>query len=156
MFLSLKTFCVFLIQVGTFLQSFVLLAMRLFWGWQFFTSGRDKLLNISPIIDYFGTLGIPLPTINAYTAASIECVGGLCLLIGLASRLVSIPLMIVMFVALLTAHHEAFVNAFENPQAFVQQGPFNFFLTALIVFAFGPGIFSLDALIKRFFYKKEV
>lgn len=152
---SLKNSYLFLIRAGTFLQSFLLLAMRLFWGWQFSSAGRDKLLNISPIIEYFQSLGIPFPTINAYTAASIECFGGLCLLFGFASRLAAIPLMIVMIVAMVTAHHDAFINVFNNPQGLIQQTPFTFFLTALIIFAFGPGTFSLDALVKRLFFKKD-
>lgn len=150
----LKDFYLFLIHAGTFLQSFLLLAIRLFWGWEFFTTGRDKLLNITPIIQYFQSLGIPFPTANAYIAGSIECLGGLCLFMGLGSRLATIPLMIVMIVAMITAHHDAFINVFNDPQSFVQQTPFMFFLVAFIVFAFGPGILSLDALIKRFFYNR--
>ncbi|MBA3817120.1 MAG: DoxX family protein [Parachlamydiaceae bacterium] len=155
MFKFIENFYVLLIRAGTFLLSFLLLGMRLFWGWQFFSGGWEKFLNIASIISFFQALGIPFPTINAYIAASIECFGGLCLLLGLASRLVSIPLMIVMVVAMVTAHHDVFINIFSNPVAFTQQTPFNFFLTALIVFAFGPGIFSLDALIKRLFFKKK-
>lgn len=154
MFNFAKRFYASLIIVGNFLQSFVLLGIRAFWGWEFFLTGRDKLSNISPIIDYFQSLGIPFPTLNTYMAASIECVGGFCLLIGFASRLVSLPLMIVMTVAFLTAHREAVVMIIENPQNFISQSPFNFFLATLIVFVFGPGAISVDAILKRLFFKK--
>lgn len=150
-----KDFYLSIINAGIFLQSFILLAIRLFWGWEFFTSGRDKLLNITPIIKYFQSLGIPFPTVNAYIVGSIECFCGLCLMIGLGSRLLAIPLMIVMIVALITAHHDAFINIFNDPQEFVSQGAFMFFFISLIVFAFGPGIFSLDALIKRIFLRSK-
>lgn len=148
-----KKFYTSLIQIGQFLQSFVLLATRLFWGWEFFAAGRGKLSNINPVIEFFHELGIPFPTLNAYTAASIECVGGICLIIGFASRLVSLPLMIVMVVAMLTAHHDAVVTLFDDPQNFVEQLPFNFFLTSLLIFTFGPGAISLDAVLQRLFFK---
>lgn len=151
-----KSFYSSLIKVGNFLQSFILLAMRLFWGWQFFSTGFNKLSDISPIIEYFQSLGIPLPTLNAYLVASIECVGGLCLMLGLASRLVSIPLMIVMVGALLTAYPDTISKIVEDPLSVAALTPFTFLLTSLIVFAFGPGIFSLDALFKRLFFKNNV
>lgn len=137
------------------LQAFVLLALRLYWGWLFFQSGFGKLANIEGVSAFFSTLNIPFPWLNAYLAASIECVGGLCLVVGLAARLVAIPLIVTMLVAYATAHSESVQHIFENPQAFVMQTPFNFLLTALIVLAFGPGIFSLDALIKRQFLRNE-
>jgi putative oxidoreductase len=56
-----------------------------------------------------------------------------------------------MGVAYFTAHHEALINIFNDPKAFVDQPPFNFLLTALIVFAFGPGAISVDGILKRFF-----
>lgn len=155
MFNFLKNAYAYLISIGNFLQSFVLLAIRLFWGWEFFTGGRDKLSNIGPIIDYFQSLGIPFPTLNAYTAASIECVGGLCLIFGFASRLASIPLMIVMIVALATAHHDAFAKILKDPVNFTEQTPFNFLLASLLVFTFGPGVISIDAALKRLFFKNK-
>jgi len=139
-----------LIKAGTLFQPVILLAIRLFWGWQFFDTGKNKLLNISPIIDYFGSLGIPFPTLNAYAVGTIECVGGLCLLLGFATRLAAIPLMVVMLVAMMTAHYEEFANLLSDPQGVVGLSAFSFFLTSLIVFAFGAGAISLDALIKRF------
>jgi putative oxidoreductase len=151
----LKSTYFLLIKVGNGLQPLVLLAMRFFWGWFFFSGGRDKLSNIAPIADYFHSLGIPLPELNAYIAGSIECVGGFCLMIGLAARLVSLPLMVVMIVALATAHHEAFANIFTDPLNFTQQTPFNFLFVALLIFIFGPGALSCDALLKRLFFKNQ-
>lgn len=139
-----------LIFSGFLLQPLFLLVIRLVWGFGFFETGRDKLQDIDSIISYFTSLGIPYPFINAYIAATIECVGGLFLCIGLASRLVAIPLIITMMVAYYTAHHSAFVGIISDPQTFIQQTPFNYLIASLIVLIFGPGIFSIDALIKRF------
>jgi len=38
---------------------------------------------------------------------------------------------------------------FSNSDKFVKADPFPYLLTALIVLAFGPGLFSIDALLKR-------
>ena len=154
MFTLIKKIYLFLITLGTLIQPFLLLAIRLFWGWRFFQSGLEKFSNIGHVIEFFQSLSIPFPTINAYIAASIELIGGVSLMLGLASRLASIPLMIVMIVAMATAHHDALLNVFQNPEEFTQQSPFIYFLVVLIVFAFGPGAFSLDALLKRYVFKK--
>lgn len=141
-----------LISCGTFFQSILLLAMRLFWGGSFMISGWGKLHHISSVSDYFSSLGIPFPTINAYLSGGTELICGFCLLIGLASRLTTLPLIIVMIVALLTEHHAATINAWQDPQNFINQLPFNYLLTALIVFAFGPGKISADFLIQKLFF----
>ena len=50
--------------------------------------------------------------------------------------------------AYLTADFEAVSNVFSDPDKFVKADPFPFLLTALIVLIFGPGRFSVDALLK--------
>lgn len=138
-----------LIAIGTFLQSFFLLGVRLFWGWQFFMAGFGKFANIESIADYFQTLGISPPLLQAYAASSTELVCGALLLIGLGSRLVAIPLMVIMTVALLTAHHEATSMILDDPLTFIKQEAFSFLFAALIIFVFGPGKISVDAIIKK-------
>lgn len=144
-----------LIAAGSHLQSLLLLAMRLFWGYGFFISGWGKFQNISKVIDFFKDLGIPFAEFNAYLASGVECIGGLMLLIGLGSRLVSIPLAFTMVVALLTAHSDAVEHIIQDPEALVRQPPFNYLLTCVIIFAFGPGAFSLDFLLDKRFHRGE-
>lgn len=143
-----RTFYSAIIAVGESLQSVFLLGIRLFWGWQFFIAGKGKLADITPVIDFFTTLQIPYPTISAYLAGGTECFGGLCLLVGFASRLVSIPLAFTMVIAYITADIEAVKAITENPLDFTHKAPFNFLLTAVIIFCFGPGKISVDALLK--------
>jgi putative oxidoreductase len=52
-----------------------------------------------------------------------------------------------MTVAYVTADFEAVSSIFSDPDKFLKADPFPFLLTALIVFAFGPGRFSVDALL---------
>ncbi len=128
------------------LQSPLLLAMRLYWGWHFFQAGLGKLTHIDHVVEFFTGLGIPVPLVNAYLAGTVECVGGFLLLIGLRARLVAIPLSFVMWVAYLTADHEVLMNFYTDPDKFVKAEPFLFLLTCLVVMAFGPGRYSVDGL----------
>jgi putative oxidoreductase len=131
------------------LRSLLLLLMRLIFGWGLFQTGKGKLENIDRFTDFLTHLHIPMPAANAYFVASLECVGGLLLLIGLASRLICIPLTINFIVAYLTADREAVVNFFKDQDAFTNAAPFLYLLVSLIVLAFGPGFFSIDELIGR-------
>jgi len=140
-----------LVRVGSSLRSPLLLVMRLYWGWLFFEAGKGKLLNLGQTAEFFGTLGIPFPAFNAVLAASTECFGGLLLLVGLAARLTAVPLIFTMIVAYLTADLEAVKSMFSEPDKFLEAAPFLFLLTTVLVFVFGPGVFSLDHLMGRKF-----
>jgi putative oxidoreductase len=131
------------------LQSPLLLILRLYWGWSFFMTGKGKLLSLEKTAEFFGTLGLPFPKLNALLAGSTECIGGLLLLAGLGARLVSVPLAFTMLIAYLTADREALFGIFGEPDKFLAADPFLFLLTTLIILAFGPGAFSIDWLIAR-------
>ena len=115
-------------------------------------------MDLDSTASFFTDLGIPWPKLNAVMASSTECFGGFLLLIGLGSRIVSVPLAITMSVALLTAHRDEVKNIFQNPDDVLTADPFLFLLASVIVMLFGPGLFSLDALIGRVmkkYIKKE-
>lgn len=145
-----------IVKVGDSLQSLFLLAVRLFWGYRFFESGKGKLTHISTTAEYLQSLHIPFPELNAYISGGIECFGGLLLIIGLFSRLACIPLIISMSVAYLTADIEAVKNIYQDPINFIQRAPFTFLLAALIIFIFGPGKIALDYVFKRWVFKRKV
>jgi putative oxidoreductase len=131
------------------LQSPFLLIIRLYWGWQFFGTGKGKLMNLDKTAGFFASLNIPAPKLNAIMAGSTECIGGLLLLLGLGSRIITVPLIFTMVIAYLTAESDAAHAIFSNPDKFVTATPFLFLLTCVIVLIFGPGCFSLDAIIAR-------
>lgn len=136
-------------QVASYLPNALLLSLRLYWGWQFFLTGKGKLMNLEGTTQFFAELGLPLPHVQAILAGCTECFGGLLLLVGLASRLTAIPLIFTMIVAYLTAHRDVVTGIWEDADAFVTAPPFLFLLTAVIIFVFGPGKFSVDALLRR-------
>lgn len=133
------------------LQPLLLLAIRLYWGWQFFQTGRGKLMNIDRTAEFFASLGIPLPELNARMAGATECLGGLLLLAGCASRMAAVPLIATMAVAYATAHRDSVLHVFSNPDGFVTQAPFLFLFASVIVLVFGPGPLSLDGFLARHF-----
>jgi putative oxidoreductase len=133
----------------SFFQSLLLLIIRLYWGWAFFLAGKGKLMDLEKPTAYFQSLGIPLPHAQAILAGATECFGGLLLLAGLCARLISIPLTILLTVAYLTADLDKVKMIFSDPDKFVAADEFLFLLVVVLVFAFGPGKFSVDWLIKR-------
>ena len=109
-----------------------------------------KLKNFDGIAEWFGSLGIPFPTLNAILATGTETAGVILLFFGLATRLISIPLIIVMLVAIGTIHigngFESGDNGYEIPLYYILM------LFSLIVS--GPGKYSLDNLIQKYYSKK--
>jgi putative oxidoreductase len=138
-----------LVSIGTFMRSPVLLVIRLYWGWQFFLTGRGKLEHLDKTTSFFTSLGIPAPHVNAIMASSTECSCGLLLIAGLFSRFAALALTCVMCVAYLTADRDAVHAIFSDPDKFTGADPFLFLYAAVLVFCFGPGKIALDTLIFR-------
>lgn len=136
-------------KIASFLPDPLLLAVRLYWGWQFFQTGKGKLGNLEGTTEFFTELGLPFAKLNAIMAGSTECFGGLLLLVGLFSRFVSVPLIATMVVAYLTAHLDVVKTIWSDSDSFVTAAPFLFLLASVIVFTFGPGKFSFDELLRR-------
>jgi putative oxidoreductase len=145
-----------LICGASLLKSPLLLAMRLYWGISFFQTGMGKLQNLDKVTGFFQSLGIPFPHQQAILAGCTECIGGLLLAAGLASRLVCIPLTVVLVVAYVTAESDSLKAIFSDPDKFTGATPFLFLFAVLVVFAFGSGVFSLDWVIGKIYGKKKV
>lgn len=130
-------------------QPALLLVVRLWWGWSFFLTGVGKLRNLGDVAGFFTELGLPFPLLNAFLAGAIEAGGGLLLAVGLAARLASVPLIVTMLVAYATADREALLGIATEPDAFTGAAPFLFLFASALIFAFGPGRFSVDAYLAR-------
>lgn len=150
----LENFFKALVHIGSVLHSYFLLAVRLLWGFEFFQTGKGKLMHISDITHYFASLNIPWPKFSAYLTGATELIGGICLILGLGSRLVSLPLMVVMVTAYITTDREALLNFFENQTPVLTAAPATFLIALLVIFIFGPGRFSIDRLIENYYSHK--
>jgi putative oxidoreductase len=135
--------------VASWLQSPLLLVIRLYWGWSFAQTGWGKLTHLERTTGYFESIHIPMPKLNAIMAGSTECFGGALLALGLFARPAAIPLIFTMLVAYATADREALQAIVSDTDKFVTAAPFLYLLAALLVLVFGPGKLSVDALLGR-------
>src|SRR5690606_6435504 len=87
-----------------------LLVIRLMLAVVFVFHGAQKLFGafdgpgLEGFAGYLGSLGVPLPGLNAFLAGAAEFFGGLALATGVALRLAALPLAFTMLVAATTAH----------------------------------------------------
>ena len=132
-------------RLSEYLKSLALLLARLVLAYGFYEPAMMKWSDISAVAQWFGSIGIPLPTLNAYMAATTEITGVVLLTLGLFIRAISIPLMVVMIVAITTVHLHNGFNAGNNGFEI----PLYYMLFLFIFLSHGAGKFSLDNLIFR-------
>jgi len=98
------------------------LAMRLYLVPVLWMAGTTKLDDMESTIAWFGNpdwgLGLPMPELMAWAAALTEAGAAVLLLVGLATRWISIPLMVTMVVAAVTVHWQnGWAAIAETPEA---------------------------------------
>ena len=114
-------------------------------GWVFLQSGWGKLHDLPKVVAFFTDLGIPAPQFQAPLAATAEFLCGGFLLIGLFTRVASLPLIATMIVAILTALRG---NIHELSDLF-EMSEFLYIALLLWLGAYGAGPISLDAYFAR-------
>ncbi len=128
-----------------FTRDIPLLLMRLVLAYGFWGPAMMKWNNMDGIIKWFTGMGIPFPTVNAYLSAGTEVAGSVLLLFGIATRMITIPLMVVMLVAIFTVHihhgFEAGANGFEIPLYYL--------IMLITLLVYGPGRFSIEGLLRK-------
>ncbi len=97
------------------------LALRLYLVPVFWVAGTNKLSGMDNVIAWFGNpdwgLGLPFPALMAYLAVGAEVLGAIALLLGLAMRWFSIPLMVTMLVAAFQVHWKNGWQAVADPMS---------------------------------------
>lgn len=124
-----------------------LLVLRLILAYGFWITAKMKLGNVEGIAGWFESMNYPLPLLNAYLATITETAGVFLLALGLGSRLITVPLMIVMVVAITTVHWGNGFNAEDNGSEI----PIYYLVMLFVILIQGPGRISLDYLINRKF-----
>lgn len=103
------------------LEGLPALALRLYLVPVFWMAGSQKLLHFSDTVAWFGNddygLGLPLPGLMAFLATATELGGAALLALGLATRWISVPLLITMVVAAITVHLDNGWQAIADPAA---------------------------------------
>ncbi|MCB1212728.1 MAG: DoxX family protein [Chlamydiia bacterium] len=151
---ALKHFYRGLIREGERIQGLLMLIIRIGVGFGFVLAGLGKFLNIDGATQFFESLGMPFPYYMVGLVSSIEFFCGITIFIGIGARLAALPLIVTMIGAYLTAHRESLFKIFEAPGLIFEQPPFLFLVGALLIFAYGPGFFSLDHMLRRYVFKE--
>ena len=133
------------------LQSPLLLAIRLYWGWQFCQDGWGKLTHLDKVTDFFTSLNLPAPHMTALMVALVEFGGGILFTLGIASRLTSLVLWVNMTMAYLSVPDDRtnFFHILSKPDDFYGATPYTYWFAALLILILGPGAFAVDTLLKR-------
>lgn len=147
-----------LCKIGDIGQNFFLLFFRVFFGIQLMKNGWGKLHHHSDIVEFFTSLGIPMPDLNAWVAASVECFGSALMIIGFATRPIGALIAFTMIVAYMSVEDDK-TKVFDllklkDLDSFFKADPYFYLMTGIMVFCFGPGKISADYLIGRFLFKK--
>lgn len=133
------------------LSGLPLLFIRLALAYGFFETSSMKWKNIRDVAGWFSQLGIPAPTLNAYLSASVESAGVVLLVLGLGTRVISIPLMVIMVVAIKTVHwangFDAGNNGFEIPLYYL--------IMLMTLLVSGAGRWSLDGQLGKIYRRKN-
>ena len=144
-----------------------ILYLRLMAGGVFFWEGLLKFVYANQGVGRFTKLGIPFPQQTATFVGCLEIVGGLLLLTGLMTRLIAIPFILEMIVAVLTTKISLYLGTspLPLPPALPQVGvwavlhevrsEYAQILTTIFLLINGPGKWSLDAVLLRKWNKGE-
>src|ERR1700730_7598628 len=124
---------------------------RLTLGWIFLQSGWGKLHSLPKVIAFFAQLGIPAPQFQAPLAAGTEFLCGALMLLGLCTRLASLPLIGVMLVAILTAKK----GEIHELSDLFGMAEYLYIALCLWLGAYGAGPLSLDAFFAKRFERSE-
>ena len=118
--------------------SFLILFIRLFFGILFFMHGLDKLANFNQLsMDYPSVLGLgSYMTLMLSVFCEFAC--SLFLMVGLMTRLVTVPMIVAMAVAFFDIHDGLMP---EGELSFI------YFIVFIVLFVLGPGRYSFDCLI---------
>lgn len=97
-----------LLNLSRYFEGLAPLALRLYLAPVLLQAGYNKLSHFEDTVAWFANpdwgLGLPMPALMVGLAAGIEFFGAILLLLGLATRLIAIPLMVTMLVAAFTVH----------------------------------------------------
>ena len=121
------------------------LLLRIFLGGFFCESGWGKIHNLDAFSQRFAEWQIPFPAFSAALSAYTEFIGGLLTVLGLCTRLVAIPQIINMAVAVVSVK----LKDVQTVSAFFELDEPLYALGFLWLFFSGPGWVSFDHLIAK-------
>jgi len=137
------------------------LAIRLMAGGVFFWEGLLKFVYVNQGVGRFTKLGMPFPGVLAPAVAVLEIIGGLLVVSGLGTRLISVPFIVEMIVAMLSTKISLYLGNYPLPLppappisggwAVLHEirSDYAQIMSCIFLLAAGPGPWSLDALLEK-------
>jgi putative oxidoreductase len=142
-----KRFAEYALEIGERFGWLPPLLIRLFVGYFFLETGWAKTHDLDGFAQRFAQWGIPHPAFNAALSAYTEVIGGALTVIGLGTRIVSIPMIVNMAVAIAAVNFKHVTGLND----FVELDEPLYALCYFWLMIDGPGHASLDYLIARAF-----
>ena len=122
------------------------LLIRILVGWVFVSEGIQKFLFPAQLgVGRFGKIGIPAPQIMAPFVGVVEIACGILLLVGVLTRLATIPLLIDMAVAIATTKIPMLAKSGVWAMLHEARVDFSMVLGLVFLLVTGAGTLSLDA-----------
>ena len=127
--------------VGSSSNSLAILIGRVLLSIMFIVAGFGKLTAIGATAGWFGSIGLPVPTVTAVVVGLVELIGSLAILVGYRTRTAALVLAVFTVAATLIAHTNL---ADQVQQLFFLK---NLAITGgfLALAAGGAGAYSIDA-----------
>jgi putative oxidoreductase len=127
-----------------------ILLIRVLVGWVFLSEGIQKFLFPAALgVGRFAKIGIPAPQAMAPFVGGVETVFGALILLGLFTRLATIPLLITIIVALLTTKVPFLIKHGFWAALHEARTDVSMLLGLIFLLIVGAGSLSLDARFRR-------
>lgn len=107
-------------------------------GWGKLSGGVDGVAG------FFGSIGVPLPSLTAWLVTIIELVGGILLILGAATQIASLLIALVLLGAIVFARIS---GPFIDGGAISWEKEAVFLAAAICLFLSGPGAWSVDDIV---------
>lgn len=121
-------------------NSIIILISRVFLAILFILAGWGKLTGLEGTAQYFGAIGLPMPSVTAVLVGLIEFVGGLAILIGFQTRIAAVVVALFTIGATLVAH----MDFAEGMNALMAQKNLAIAGGLLLLAVTGAGAYSVD------------
>lgn len=138
-----------------------IILLRLMAGGVFLWEGILKFVYVNQGLGRFAKLGFPFPQPTATFVGSLETVGGILFITGFLTRLIAVPFIIEMFVAILSTKIALYLGNSPLPLPPVPpqiglwavlhevRSEYAQLMTSVFLLIAGPGVWSLDAILAR-------
>jgi putative oxidoreductase len=122
-----------------------LLLGRLAIGLLFASTGWGKVNDLDKVSEFFVSLHIPFPAFHAVLVGYSELLCGSAIVLGLLTRAATLPLLVSMVVAIITARRDDIGGVLD----LVGLEEFTYLVLLAMLLILGPGRASLDRVLER-------